>query len=82
MEDEFMLPVMHNGKEMEFPAKLLNYGYTVKMEVEIEGTPVFFERDEDRNWRAILSFEDAQANKKMDSQLLNTVAEAIDGLLK
>lgn len=82
MEDEFMLPVMYNGKEMEFPAKLLNYGYIVKLEVEIEGTPVFFERDEDRNWRAILLFEDAQANKKMDSQLLKTVAEAIDGLLK
>ena len=82
MEDEFELPVTFNGKNLNFPAKLLNYGYTVKLEVEIEETKVIFEPDEERNWRALISLEDLQANKKLNSELLKSIVAAIEGITK
>ncbi|MDZ4794956.1 MAG: hypothetical protein SGI83_11810 [Bacteroidota bacterium] len=82
MENEYMLPVIFNGKESEFPAKLLIYGFTSKMQVEIDGTKVFFELDDERNWRALISYDDALANKKISSYLLRAVAEAIEKITK
>lgn len=82
MEDEFMLPVTFNGKEMEFPARLLNYGYTFKLEVKIEETKVLFELDEERNWRALISLEELQNNKILNSDLLKAIAEVIKAITK
>jgi hypothetical protein len=82
MEDGFELPVVYDNKELNFPARLVQYGYTFKMEVDIEGTTVFFEPDEERNWRAVISYEDVQANKKINAELLKSVAEAIEALTK
>lgn len=78
MDNEFELPVQFNGKELIFPAKLLNYGFTIKLEIEIEDTKVLFEPDEERNWRALISFEDLQANKKLNATLLKAIAAAIE----
>ncbi len=52
MNEEFILTVTFGQKDMELPAKLLLYGYTIKIEVKIDGIPVNFEPDEERNWRA------------------------------
>ncbi len=82
MEEEFELPVTFNGKSLTFPAKLLNFGYTIKLEVEIEETKVIFEPDEERNWRALLSWEDLQANKKLNADLLKAIAEVILAITK
>ena len=82
MEDEFILPVSFEGKELELPARLLRYGYTVKIEVEIDGTPVVFEPDEERNWRAVMGFEDLVAGKKVKKELVEVVAGVIGELTK
>jgi hypothetical protein len=82
MVDTFTLPVTFNGKELELPAKVLDYGYVAKLQVEIDGTQVIFEPDEERNWRALISFEDLQANKKLDANLLQAVAEVISEITK
>lgn len=80
--DDFILPVTFNGEELEFPARLQQFGYTVKLEVEIKGTKVMFEPDEERNWRALISYEDLQANKKLDKELLEALAEVITNVTK
>ena len=77
---EFELPVTFNGKEMEFQGKFLDYGYSSKIELDIEGTKVMFEPDEERNWRALISFDDLQSNKKLNADLLKVIAEAIDAI--
>jgi hypothetical protein len=82
MDDDFRLPVNYGGKELEFPARLFHYGYIIKLEVEVEGLQVFFERDEERNWRAILSYEDAQANKSIDRELLKAITDSIEEITK
>lgn len=82
MEDDFMLPVAFENQELLFPARLLNYGYSSKLEVDVNDIMVLFEPDEERNWRALISFEDLQANKKLDPALLSAIARAIEDLTK
>lgn len=82
MEDEFLLPVSFKDKQLHYPARLLNYGYSSKLEVEIDGTKVIFEPDEERNWRALISYEDVKANKKMSKELLEAVAGVIQNITK
>jgi hypothetical protein len=82
MEQEFELPVMYKESELSFHARLLNYGYSYKLEVEIEGVKVLFEPDEERNWRALLSYEDLMANKKISMGLLEAITFSIDKNLK
>lgn len=76
------LPLTFKGKELLFPVHLLQYGSSYKLQVEIEDTTVFFEPDEERNWRAVLSYEDMQANKKLNAELLKAIAEKIDTILQ
>ena len=81
MEEDFILPVTFNEKEMEFPARLRAYGYSFKIEVDINDMKVQFERDEERNWRALISYEEVQANKKLNGELLRAIAGTLDTVL-
>jgi hypothetical protein len=45
MPDDFHIPVHFQNTDYHFPAKLLHYGYTIKLEVEIEGQTLLFEPD-------------------------------------
>lgn len=82
MEDEFLLPVSFNGHSMELPAKLRQFGYTVKIEVDIDGLIVTFEPDEERNWRAVMGYEDVVAGKAGNKKLIEAVAEVITEITK
>jgi hypothetical protein len=64
MENDFVLPVEYAGEVLQLPARILQFGYVVKLEVEIKGTTVTFEPDEERNWRAVMEFEDLINGKK------------------
>jgi len=79
---DFELPVIFDRKNLAFHGKFLDYGYSSKIEMDIEGTKVLFEPDEERNWRALISFEDLQANKKLNSELLKVIAESLDAIRK
>ena len=80
--DEFELALKFKGKDMLLPVKLMNFGRSYKLEVEIDGTKVLFEPDEERNWRAMISYEDVLANKSMDKGLLELIAGELASLLK
>jgi hypothetical protein len=82
MEEGFELPVVVNNTEHSFPARLLNYGYSYKLEVDIDGTKVIFEPDEEQNWRALITNEDLAANKKINTDLLKAIASSIEAILK
>lgn len=60
----------------------MNYGYSYKLEIDIEGTRIMFEPDEERAWRAVIPFEDINANKKINVELLKAVVDSIDRVLK
>jgi hypothetical protein len=82
MNDEFYIPVSYGGNDYNFPARLLTYGYTIKLEVEIDGNTVLFEPDEERNWRALIPYDDIPTAKKTNSELLKAVAVAIEEITK
>jgi hypothetical protein len=82
MDEIFDLPVLYNDRQINFPARLLAYGYSYKIEVDIKGTRVYFEPDEERNWRALVAYEETEANKNMDRALLETIALAINEIVK
>jgi hypothetical protein len=82
MEEEFQLPVSFNDKEFSFPARLLNYGYSYKLEVSVDDTKLLFERDEERNWRALISYEDIMADKKISVELVKAIASSIEETFK
>jgi hypothetical protein len=73
---DFELPVLFNAKEWLFPGRFLDYGYSSKIEMDIERTKVLFEPDEERKWWALISFEDVQANKKLNVDLLKAIFDA------
>lgn len=82
MDDNFVIPVEVEGKEMEFPATLRTFGYTVKVEVDVDGIMVSFEPDEERNWRAVLGFDDAVAGKSVKVETLEAIAEFLETVTK
>ncbi len=82
MEDDFTIPVSFYNKDYAFIARLRNYGYSYKIEVDIKDGTILFEPDEERNWRVMVSYEEATAGKKVDAELLKAIATALDGLFK
>ncbi|NTS41400.1 hypothetical protein HRG84_10835 [Flavisolibacter sp. BT320] len=80
MEDSFAFPVQYKGEEILFPASLQQTGYTHRFEVDVYGTPVYFEPDEERSYRAIVDPE--KTDKAVPIDLLQAIAEAITTILK
>lgn len=74
-----MIPVNYKGAERVFEASLQVLGYTHRFHVQVEGTEVLFERDEEGRYRAIVSQETGV--KRMDPALLESIALAIEAIL-
>jgi hypothetical protein len=76
--EEFELPVSVNGKEFLFPSKLIQLGYTYRIEIDVNGALINFERDEERHWRALI--DDEAMNYKIDAAIVNAIIETLDNL--
>lgn len=79
MEESFTIPVVYKGIDMEFEARLQVFGYSHRFLVSIEGTDVFFERDEEGHYRAVIPPE--HPGKVPNGSLLKQIAEAIEEIL-
>ena len=82
MDDAFEIPVEWKGEELLFPSKLLVTGYMIRIEVDVNGTGVLYERDEEGSWRALMSQEDLEMHKWIDVRLVKAIAESIDNILQ
>ena len=82
MDEGFDMDILHKDEELTFPCKLLKFGFTYKIEVDLHGNKILFEPDEERKWRALIPYEGINSDKKIDKSLLTTVASTIDELLK
>lgn len=81
MNETFDLPLNYSGNEYIFPAKLLILGYTHKIQVEVNGYEIFFEPDEERNYRAVLAYDSLEESEGIDKNLLKAIAEAIEKIV-
>lgn len=79
---EFELPVSYNGHELLFPGQLHLFGYTQKIEVLVNDISVMYERDDERNWRAIVDPTELEKNKQIKTDLLQAIADSIEAVLK
>jgi hypothetical protein len=79
MYEPFIIPVHYKGADREFEARLQALGYIHRFLVMVEGTEVVFERDEERNFRAIISPD--HRGKVPDTALLQAITTAINDLL-
>jgi len=80
MPESFLLTVHYKNEEKQFESELRVFGYTHKIAVNVNGTEVIFEPDEERNYRAV--FQDPESNKNIDLQLLKIIAEELQANLK
>ena len=82
MDDDLEVPVTCKNQELIFYAKFIQFGYSYKFEVDVNGIIVFFEPDEERNFRAIIDPSIDHGNHKIDKELIQLVAEALVAMLK
>lgn len=80
MDEPFELPVFYKGEEHFFTSQLQQSGYTHKIIVNIHGTEVAFEPDEERNYRALIDPE--KMDKDIQIDLLKAIAESIEQIVK
>ncbi|MCF0056289.1 hypothetical protein [Dyadobacter sp. CY356] len=81
MEDIFEIDVEFKGEIREFEGRLVLTGYEHKIEIFIEDISVFFEPDEERNYRAIVGL-DQIGHKNLSPGLLQAIAQRLESLLK
>jgi hypothetical protein len=82
MDEQFELSVEYKGKQLMLNASLLVTGYTHKFSVDINGQIIIFEPDEERNYRAVISYDDIGNNKPVDIELLKQITKAIARIVK
>lgn len=78
MNEEFEIPVDYNGKELTFKGLLLNFGYTHKIQVDVNGIDVIFEPDEERNYRIVVDPDHLEGKKKLDVNLLQAILATLE----
>lgn len=81
MAESFTLTILYKEVEQSYNAELRLMGYTHKIAVNIEGTEILFEPDEERNYRALLSDPDIH-KKKIDAELIGLIAAELEANLK
>ena len=81
MSEDLTLELSYKGKELSLPIQLIRWGYIYRLQVTINDTPVIFERDEERNWRAIIE-ETVSHHKQPDVALLQAISKEIERSLE
>jgi uncharacterized protein (DUF1499 family) len=83
MRDDFSLSIVYKGQQREYTAQLIQQGYSYKIVVFIDDLEVYFEPDEERNFRIIATAEQDQKKlEKLDQQLLAALHEKLAEILK
>ena len=80
MAELFTLTFSYLNNEKEYNAELQVYGYSYKIAVTIGDTVVFFEPDEERNFRAVFAEPDTKMD--IDKGLLQAIAMQLEEAFK
>ena len=82
MDYDLEVPVTYKNQELIFNTKFIQFGYSYKFEVDVNGILVFFEPDEERNFRAIIDPTIDHGNHNIDKELIRLIAETLVEMLK
>lgn len=78
MEHFFELPINYQGEERLFKTRLVTFGYAYKFYVVIDGKELVVERDDDQNYKTILT--DPFARQGFDPGLIKVIVECLQKL--
>ena len=81
MDESFTLTVPYKGEQHEFETELMVTGYTYKFRTLVNGTEVFFERDDAGEFRALAPNADAKQLQSLDPRLLQAIAQQLEIIL-
>ncbi|MBC7391633.1 MAG: hypothetical protein H7329_20725 [Opitutaceae bacterium] len=81
-EEDFEVPVLYKGKIVNLTARLISGRYAYKIQFDISDMKVDFEKDDEGSWRAMLTENDFQKDHKIDTGMLQAIAESIDDIMK
>ncbi len=76
METSLELPVEYKGMELLLPMKLITSGYTWRFLVQVNGTEVWVEKDEQSELRVLAQPEHAE-KANIPAALLEAIVESI-----
>lgn len=82
MEESFEIPVLYRNQELLFTGILLTFGYVHKFQVDVFGQEVFFEQDDNGEYRALIDPAFLEEANKLDKSLLKEIASSIQYILK
>ena len=78
MEELFTINVQFKGEEKTFTGKLLLQGYSHKIRILVDETEIFFEPDEEGNYRVIkMPWQQQAALEKIDRELIYEIQQTI-----
>ncbi len=78
MHDSFQIPVTYAGSEYLFEARLRPSGYVTLIEVDVNGHIIFFEPDEEGNYRAVIPFNTYITGDEPNPALLGEIAGVLN----
>ena len=79
LQETLEIPVTYKGKELALGAHALRVGYVNHIIVDVHGTPITIERDEEGNYRALIAPEDANSHK-LDLGLIKALVKVLESL--
>lgn len=82
MSEHFDISLVYQGKECIFDAVLLTTAYSYRIKVRVEQLDIFYEPDEEQNFRAIVNYEDSGNTKLPAKALLEEISNALILLFK
>jgi hypothetical protein len=77
MSEPILITVPYQGEDKEFEIQLEVTGYSYRIKAIVNEVIVFFEPDEEKKYRAVVSSENMEPGKKLDPVLLKTIAESL-----
>lgn len=81
MEERILITVPYKGTEKEVAIQWLPMGYTHRFLANIDGVDVYFEPDEERNYRVVLPPEVAGNDVKINLELVKAVTTVLQETL-
>jgi len=83
MQDDFSLSIVYKGQQREYPVRVVHQGYSYKIALSIDDLEIYFEPDEERNFRIIAAAgQDEKKLEKIDRELLAALHEKLAETLK
>jgi hypothetical protein len=82
MDNDFTLSIDYKGEQKDYEARLLQFGYSYRIVVAVKNIEVYFEPDEERNFRVVaMPGQDEKSLSRIDKNLLAIIKDKIEEII-